>query len=150
MVDDQTIELLSRLFKLLNDPNRLKIIFAIGKDSKPVSDIMKETELSQTLVSFHLRPLRESGILLTERRGAFIYYRVTEPGFVDLLTSLGGFRLNKGIRKLSEISFFRPCASCVNGWGQDNKPRRVRYEEWGYKNGQGDDGRHDERNGRHA
>jgi DNA-binding transcriptional ArsR family regulator len=49
MVDDKTIELLSRLFKLLNDPNRLKIIFAIGKDSKPVSEIMQETRLPQTL-----------------------------------------------------------------------------------------------------
>jgi DNA-binding transcriptional ArsR family regulator len=96
MVDDKTIELLSRLFKLLNDPNRLKIIFAIGKDSKPVSEIMQETRLPQTLVSFHLRPLRESGILSTERRGAFIYYRLTETGFVDLLSSLAGVPFNQG------------------------------------------------------
>lgn len=94
MIDDKTIEVLSRLFKLLNDPNRLKIIFAIGKDSKPVSEIMQETKLPQTLVSFHLRPLRESGILSTERKGAFIYYRVTEAGLIDLLSSLVGVRIN--------------------------------------------------------
>ncbi|HEY3278612.1 MAG TPA: metalloregulator ArsR/SmtB family transcription factor [Syntrophorhabdaceae bacterium] len=90
MVTDGTIELLSRLFKLLNDPNRLRIIFAIGKGAKPVTEIMQETSLSQTLVSFHLRPLRESGILTTERKGAFIYYRITEPALIDLLASLGG------------------------------------------------------------
>lgn len=94
MIDDKTIEVLSRLFKLLNDPNRLKIIFAIGKNSKPVSEIMQETNLPQTLVSFHLRPLRESGILSTERKGAFIYYRVTEPGLIDLLSSLVGIRIS--------------------------------------------------------
>lgn len=39
MGDDRAIELLSRLFKLLNDPNRLKISFAVGKNGKPVSSI---------------------------------------------------------------------------------------------------------------
>jgi DNA-binding transcriptional ArsR family regulator len=108
MVDDKTIEILSRLFKLLNDPNRLKIIFVIGKGSKPVSEIMQQTKLPQTLVSFHLRPLRESGILSTERKGAFIYYRVTEPGFIDLLLSLGGVPLNREGREGSGEIIFPP------------------------------------------
>lgn len=106
MISDVTIEILSRLFKLLNDPNRLKIIFAIGKDSKAVSEIMQETDLPQTLVSFHLRPLRESAILSTERRGAFIYYRVTEPALIDLLASLAGVPLHKeGNEQDREIIF---------------------------------------------
>ena len=108
MVDDKTIEILSRLFKLLNDPNRLKIIFAIGKGSKPVSEIMQETKLPQTLVSFHLRPLRESGILSTERKGAFIYYRFTEPGLIDLLSSLGGVPLKQEGRKDDPEFVFPP------------------------------------------
>jgi DNA-binding transcriptional ArsR family regulator len=45
------------------------IIFAIGKGKKTVPEIIQETGLSQTLVSFHLRPLRESGILSRERMG---------------------------------------------------------------------------------
>ena len=106
MVDDPTIEILSKLFKLLNDPNRLKIVFAIGKESKAVSEIMQMTKLPQTLVSFHLRPLRESGILSTERRGAFIYYSATEPGLIDLLSSLGGVPFKPGAKEEErEISF---------------------------------------------
>lgn len=106
MVDDITIEILSRLFKLLNDPNRLRILFAIGKDSKPVSEIMQATKLPQTLVSFHLRPLRESGILSTERRGAFIYYCITEPRLINLLLSLGGVPIKqKGGKDDPEFAF---------------------------------------------
>ena len=56
---------------------------------------MREIDLPQTLVSFHLRPLRESGVLSTERKGAFIYYSLTEPGLMDLLASLGGIPLNQ-------------------------------------------------------
>jgi DNA-binding transcriptional ArsR family regulator len=88
--DGKMIESLSRMFGLLSDPNRLKILFAIGKEAKSVSEIMKETSLPQTLVSFHLRPLRESGILLAERKGPFIYYSLSEPTLMDLLISLCG------------------------------------------------------------
>ncbi|OGP92177.1 MAG: hypothetical protein A2156_03880 [Deltaproteobacteria bacterium RBG_16_48_10] len=68
----------------------MKILFAIGKGKKSVSEIINETSLPQTLVSFHLRPLRESGILLTERKGPFIYYSLSEPALIDLLISLCG------------------------------------------------------------
>jgi DNA-binding transcriptional ArsR family regulator len=89
-MDEKILESLSRLFGLLRDPNRLKILFVIGKERKHVSEIIEETSLPQTLVSFHLRPLRESGIVLTERRGPFIYYRLSEPSLLDLLISLCG------------------------------------------------------------
>lgn len=108
MIDDATIEILSRLFKLLNDPNRLRIIFAIGKESKSVSELIEMTGLSQTLVSFHLRPLRESGILSTERKGAFIYYSLTEPGLIDLLHSLGGVKLKEEDKDEKHAIIFPP------------------------------------------
>ena len=84
------LESLSRLFRLLGDTNRLRILFAIGKEQKSVTEIMNETSLPQTLVSFHLRRLRESGVLTAERKGPFVYYRVSDPGLIDLLVSLGG------------------------------------------------------------
>jgi len=90
MIDERVLEPLSRLFGLLRDSNRLKILFAIGKEKKTVSEIMGETSLPQTLVSFHLRPLRENGILTTERKGPFIYYSLSDPTLIDLLPSLCG------------------------------------------------------------
>jgi DNA-binding transcriptional ArsR family regulator len=88
--DEKIPDSLARLFKLLSDPNRIRILFAIGKAKKSVSEIMSQTALSQTLVSFHLRPLRESGIVIAERQGPFIYYSATEPVLIDLLLSLAG------------------------------------------------------------
>ena len=91
MIKDAKIpDSLARLFKLLSDPNRIRILFAIGKAKKSVSEIMNETSLSQTLVSFHLRPLRESGIVAAERQGPFVYYSAPEPVLIDLLLSLAG------------------------------------------------------------
>jgi DNA-binding transcriptional ArsR family regulator len=88
--DNKIMDWLAKLFKLLSDPNRIRILFAIGKDKKSVSEIITATSLSQTLVSFHLRPLRETGIVSTERKGPFIFYHVSDSVLIDLLISLAG------------------------------------------------------------
>lgn len=90
-LEDKKLAALARLFKLLSDPNRLRILLVIDGGQKSVSEIVKETGLPQTLVSFHLRPLRESGLLQAERQGPFVYYRLAEPachGFLEALSRL--------------------------------------------------------------
>ncbi len=87
--DCGSVKHLSTLFKLLAEPNRLKILCSLGLECRPVSDIIESTELSQTNVSFHLRALREAGLVKPERKGAFIYYCLPDP---ELLRLLGDFR----------------------------------------------------------
>jgi DNA-binding transcriptional ArsR family regulator len=113
-MDEKVLESLSRLFGLLRDPNRLKIIFVLGKEQKHVSEIMEETSLPQTLVSFHLRPLRESGIVLTERNGPFIYYRLSEPLLIDLLISLCGVSPKGEVKEGKNIEY--PPMSFMMRW----------------------------------
>jgi len=85
--DDQ-VKLLSQLFKLLAEPNRLKILCTLGLECQPVSDVIAATSLSQTNVSFHLRALREAGLVRPERRGAFIYYCLPDPALLTVLEDL--------------------------------------------------------------
>ncbi|MCF6188310.1 MAG: metalloregulator ArsR/SmtB family transcription factor [Desulfobulbaceae bacterium] len=82
------MEQLARFIKILGDTSRLSIIRAIGSDARSVSEIIKETGLSQTLVSFHLRNLRNSGIVQTRREGPFIYYNLLDPKLLILLDQL--------------------------------------------------------------
>lgn len=112
--NDKILDSLARLFKLLSDPNRIRILFVIGKEKKSVSEIMSETSLSQTLVSFHLRPLRESGIVATERKGPFIYYSISEPVLIDLLISLAGVS-PKG-KSDGEVNFIFPPMRFMQRW----------------------------------
>ena len=113
-LDEKIPDSLARLFKLLSDPNRMRILFAIGREKKSVSEIMDETSLPQTLVSFHLRPLRENGILATERKGPFIYYSISEPGLIDLLISLAGVS-PKG-KSAEEVNFIFPPMRFMQKW----------------------------------
>ncbi len=79
---------LAQFIKVLGDANRLAIIHAIGESSRSVTEIIKETGLSQTLVSFHLRVMREKGIVTTRRDGPFIFYSLTSPELYDLIGDL--------------------------------------------------------------
>ena len=74
-----------RFFKVLGDENRLRILQALGPEERSVSEILERTRLPQTLASFHLRTLREAGVVATERRGPFIYYRLADPSLLNLL-----------------------------------------------------------------
>lgn len=79
---------LAQFIKILGDANRLAIIRAIGKDSISVTEIINATNLSQTLVSFHLRALRSAEIVKTHREGPFIYNTLAAPDIVNLLGEL--------------------------------------------------------------
>jgi DNA-binding transcriptional ArsR family regulator len=111
--DEKILDSLARLFKLLSDPNRIRILFAIGKVKKSVSEIMSETSLPQTLVSFHLRPLRENGIVAAERQGPFVYYSATEPVLIDLLISLAGVSLGE---IEDQVNFIFPPMQFMRNW----------------------------------
>ncbi len=74
-----------RFFKVLGDENRLRILQAVGSGERSVSEILERTRLPQTLASFHLRILREAGVVAAERRGPFIYYRLGDPSLLNLL-----------------------------------------------------------------
>lgn len=90
---------LQSFFQTLGDANRLRIISHIGEEECSVSEIVENTGLSQPLVSHHLRTLRESGILETERKGPFVYYKLKDK---RLLSALGIFMEIAGEQKERE------------------------------------------------
>lgn len=80
------------LCRLLSDENRLSILFALGGEGqKSVSQVMEVTQLPQTLVSYHLRTLREQGLVDTERKGPFVLYRLTQEKLLDWVVEAGQF-----------------------------------------------------------
>ena len=83
--NDDSIKRLSEHFKLLSEANRLKILCSLGLECRPVSDVVNATGMSQTNVSFHLRILREAGLVRPERRGSFIYYCLPDPELLRLV-----------------------------------------------------------------
>ena len=77
------------MFKALGDPVRLRLFSNIASSDTGeacVCDI-GDVGVSQPTVSHHLRKLREAGLLESERRGTWVYYRVT-PGVLAVMAAL--------------------------------------------------------------
>ena len=65
---------LADLFRLMGDPTRLRIVLVCLQEPINVGDIAARLDLSQSLVSHHLRLLRAARVLRAERRGKQMFY----------------------------------------------------------------------------
>jgi ArsR family transcriptional regulator len=79
------IKSLSKTFKMLGEPSRMKILTSLGLECRPVSAIVASTGLTQTNVSFHLRALREAGLVKPEKNGAFVFYCLPDPKLREII-----------------------------------------------------------------
>ncbi len=87
--DGESVEL-ARVFKALGDPVRLRLLSMIATsrgDEVCVCDLTPAFDLSQPTISHHLRLLREAGLISSERRGTWVYYRLI-PATTDRLASV--------------------------------------------------------------
>lgn len=95
-------ENLTKVLKALGDTSRLNIVLSIGENARSVSEIVSATGLSQTLVSFHLRVLREANVVTTKRNGPFILYSLSDPNLNKTLVELAK-SINPNGRKVIEL-----------------------------------------------
>jgi ArsR family transcriptional regulator len=75
----QTAAELAGVFKALSDPVRLRLLSAIASregQEACVCDLSEGIDLTQPTISHHLKVLREAGLLASERRASWVYYRV--------------------------------------------------------------------------
>lgn len=81
---DEEINNLARVFKILSEPSRLRIIRSIFDEEKCVNTISEETGLFQPNVSKHLKTLEKSGIVASRIQGLFKYYIVIDPTIQEI------------------------------------------------------------------
>ena len=80
-------ETAARMFKALGDPVRLRLFSAVATHKGGAACVcdISDVGVSQPTVSHHLKKLKEAGLLTSERRGTWVYYRV-EP---SVLAAMG-------------------------------------------------------------
>lgn len=67
-----------RLLAALADPIRLSIVRQLSGSAEICAcDFTESCDVSQPTVSHHLRVLREAGVVTSERRGSWIWYRLS-------------------------------------------------------------------------
>jgi ArsR family transcriptional regulator len=75
----------AKFLKCMVDEHRRQIIACLGTGEKCVNEIIDITNLEQTLVSFHLKALKNCGLINCRRDGQKIIYKVSNPVIIDIL-----------------------------------------------------------------
>ncbi len=73
-VTDQEVVALSRLFGLLGEPTRVRILLLLCRGEQNVSRLCELLKVRQPTVSHHLGLLRRGGLLTSRREGKSIHY----------------------------------------------------------------------------
>ncbi len=95
MPKDDVIGDLAELFKVLGDPTRAKILFALEKGELCVGDIAILLDMNQSAISHQLRLLKRNRLLRSRRDGKQVYYTLHDDHVSQLFAA--------GLEHVSEI-----------------------------------------------
>ena len=85
IISERELDRLALTYKVLGDPNRLKIVMALRSSEMCVCDLAAFTGLSESAVSHQLRRLKDLALVKNRRDGQVIYYALDDAHVSDLL-----------------------------------------------------------------
>lgn len=72
-----------QIFKVLAHPFRIRLLRLLSPDGACICHLVAATNRPQPYVSQHMRVLREAGLVVDERRGRHVHYRISRPQLVE-------------------------------------------------------------------
>ena len=85
MPGDEQVDLAAETFRLLADPTRIKVLWALLQGESSVACLAELAGTSPTAVSQHLAKLRMSRLVTARRQGTYMYYRAADEHVRRLL-----------------------------------------------------------------
>ncbi len=83
--DEESLADTGAFFKILGEPTRLKILYALSSGELCVHDLSEATSASVSAVSHQLAILRQAKLVATRRDGKVIYYRLDDDHIHSLI-----------------------------------------------------------------
>jgi ArsR family transcriptional regulator len=85
----QKQEQAQRLLRALAEPIRLQVVQTLQHGERCVCDLTGDLDLAQSKLSFHLKVLKEAGLIRARQEGRWIYYRLEPTALIALQDWLG-------------------------------------------------------------
>lgn len=79
-VESKQVSSLLNTLKLVSEKNRLKLLCILRQGDHCVCELMEHMKLSQSLISHHLKDLKNAGIVSDQKKGLRVYYALTAKG----------------------------------------------------------------------
>jgi ArsR family transcriptional regulator len=95
MVSDVNSAALARLAALahaLSDTTRLEVLAELRQGERCVCDLTSDLQVAQSRLSFHLRVLREAGLVTDRREGRWSFYRLAPGALEELVEGVTALR----------------------------------------------------------
>jgi ArsR family transcriptional regulator len=77
------------LLRALAEPIRLQVVQTLQHGERCVCDLTGDLDLAQSKLSFHLKVLKEAGLIRARQEGRWIYYRLEPAALIALQDWLG-------------------------------------------------------------
>lgn len=84
----------ARWFHALSDETRLQIIERLCSGEQCVCDMTDFFQTGQSRLSFHLKTLKDSGLLLDRRDGRWVYYSINPDVVNDMIEMLQSMKVS--------------------------------------------------------
>ena len=84
--NDELIDSLSGIFKVMADPTRLKILYALMLGTCNVSKLVELLGMSQSSISHQLILLKQEGLIRSKKEGRKVYYSLDDDHVATLFT----------------------------------------------------------------
>jgi DNA-binding transcriptional ArsR family regulator len=101
----EELELLhSHICTALGDPKRLFILYALNEQPRHVTALAEYLEMPQPTVSRHLRVLKQRSLVVAERDGTAVIYRLADPTIIEILDMMRQLLRNALTRQAETMS----------------------------------------------
>ncbi|MFI0403157.1 MAG: ArsR/SmtB family transcription factor [Cyanobium sp.] len=75
---------ISALLKALADPIRMDVVQTLAGGERCVCELTETLGLAQSRLSFHLKVMRQSGLITAREEGRWVYYKLVPQAFEQL------------------------------------------------------------------
>src|SRR5918993_3213139 len=106
-LDQQSIEGLTEIFRVLGDPTRVRILDVLSQAERCVGDLAGQLGMTESAISHQLRLLRNARIVRSRRDGRMIFYSLDDRHVLTLF--------EQGLRHVQEAGLAAPKS---NGEGE--------------------------------
>lgn len=84
----EVLQLHAEICAGLADPSRIMILYELAYGPRNVTELCKNLQMSQPMTSRHLKVLRERGMVISERHGTVVQYRLADQRLIEALDLL--------------------------------------------------------------
>src|SRR5262249_39581373 len=105
---EDLLDVVARRFRMLGEPQRLRILQKLQSGEKSVTQIVDEVEGNQSNISRHLQALYDAGLVSRRREGTTVLYSIADPVIFRLCDLVCESAREEARQKLTKLATSHP------------------------------------------